>query len=82
MTNALGTTGGADIETDESLRARYDESISLGGASTTSAIEVELLQVQNVVDARVIENVTMATVDGVPAKARLNQSFMVAQTQT
>lgn len=69
VTNALGTTGGADVETDESLRARYDESISLGGASTTSAIEAELLQVQNVVDARVIENVTMATVDGVPAKA-------------
>ena len=69
VTNALGTTGGADVETDESLRARYDESISLGGASTTSAIEAELLQVQNVVDARVTENVTMATVDGVPAKA-------------
>ena len=69
VTNALGTTGGADVETDESLRARYDESISLGGASTTSAIEAELLQVQNVVDARVIENVTMATVGGVPAKA-------------
>jgi uncharacterized phage protein gp47/JayE len=69
VTNAAATTGGADIETDESLRARYDESISLGGASTTSAIEAELLQVQNVVDARVIENVTMATVDGVPAKA-------------
>jgi uncharacterized phage protein gp47/JayE len=69
VTNALGTTGGADVETDESLRARYDESISLGGASTTSAIEAELLQVQNVVDARVIENVTMATVDGVPAKS-------------
>ena len=68
-TNALSTTGGADVETDELLRARYDESISLGGASTTSAIEAELLQVQNVVDARVIENVTMATVDGVPAKA-------------
>ncbi len=67
--NALGTTGGADVETDESLRARYDESISLGGASTTSAIEAELLQVQNVVDARVTENVTMSTVDGVPAKA-------------
>jgi uncharacterized phage protein gp47/JayE len=69
VTNAAATTGGADIETDESLRARYDESISLGGASTTSAIEAELLRVQNVVDARVIENVTMATVDGVPAKA-------------
>ena len=69
VTNALSTTGGADVETDELLRARYDESISLGGASTTSAIEAELLQVQNVVDARVIENVTMATVDGVPAKA-------------
>ena len=69
VTNALTTTGGADIETDEALRNRYDESISLGGASTTSAIEAELLQVQNVVDARVTENVTMATVDGVPAKA-------------
>lgn len=69
VTNAAATTGGADVETDESLRARYDESISLGGASTTSAIEAELLQVQNVVDARVTENVTMATVDGVPAKA-------------
>lgn len=69
VTNALATTGGADVETDEALRARYDESISLGGASTTSAIEAELLQVQNVVDARVIENVTMATVDGIPAKS-------------
>ena len=69
VTNTLATTGGADVETDEALRNRYDESVSLGGASTTSAIEAELLQVQNVVDARVTENVTMATVDGVPAKA-------------
>jgi uncharacterized phage protein gp47/JayE len=69
VTNALGTTGGADVETDEALRARYNESISLGGASTTSAIEAELLQVQNVVAAVVTENVTMATVDGIPAKA-------------
>ena len=69
VTNAAATIGGADVETDEELLSRYDESISLGGASTTSAIEAELLQVQNVVDARVTENVTMATVDGVPAKA-------------
>jgi uncharacterized phage protein gp47/JayE len=69
VTNSLGTTGGADVETDEALRARYDESISLGGASTTSAIEAELLQVQNVVAAVVTENVTMATVDRIPAKA-------------
>jgi uncharacterized phage protein gp47/JayE len=69
VTNTLGTTGGADVETDEALRARYNESISLGGASTTSAIEAELLQVQNVVAAVVTENVTMATVDGIPAKA-------------
>lgn len=69
VTNALGTTGGADVETDEALRARYDESISLGGASTTSAIEAELLQVQNVVAAVVTENVTMGTVGGIPAKA-------------
>lgn len=69
VTNATATTGGAEIETDEALRARYDLSISTGGASTVSAIRAELLAVANVIDATVTENVTMATVDGIPPKA-------------
>ena len=69
VTNATATTGGAEIETDEALRARYDLSISTGGASTVSAIRAELLAVANVIDATVTENVTMTTVGGIPPKA-------------
>lgn len=69
VTNATATTGGANVETDEAFRARYDESISVGGASTTEAIKAEILTVANVIDATVTENVTMATVDSIPAKA-------------
>ena len=69
VTNATATSGGAEIETDEEFRDRYDNSISTGGASTVSAIRAELLAVLNVVDATVTENITMATVDGIPPKA-------------
>ena len=69
VTNAAATTGGANVETDEAFRARYDESISVGGASTAEAIKAEILTVANVIDATVTENVTMATVDSIPAKA-------------
>lgn len=69
VTNTTATTGGANVETDEALRSRYNESISVGGASTTEAIKAEILTVANVIDATVTENVTMATVDSIPAKA-------------
>ncbi len=69
VTNATATSGGAEIETDEEFRDRYDNSISTGGASTVSAIRSEILAVLNVIDATVTENITMATVDGIPPKA-------------
>lgn len=67
--NALPTENGQEIETDVEFRARYDRSISEGGASTLSSIEAELLKTLNVVDARVFENITMVEDDGVPAKS-------------
>lgn len=69
VTNATATTGGEEVESDDDFRKRYDRSISEGGASTLSSIQAELLKTLNVVDASVIENVTMVTSGGVPAKS-------------
>lgn len=69
VTNESETDGGLDIETDEEFRDRYKKSYSRAGGSTTPALTSALLDIDGVVDAYVIENVTMKTVDGIPPKS-------------
>jgi uncharacterized phage protein gp47/JayE len=63
VTNAAGTAGGKDAETDAQLRERYNDSLSNGGKGTVDAIRAELLSIESVRDAFVVENNT-STVDG------------------
>ena len=69
VTNALNLTGGVEVETDTDFRIRYDNSVSLGGSSTTASIESELLAIPDVLSANVTDNDTNAIVNGVPAKS-------------
>lgn len=69
VNNAEETIGGADIETDEEFRNRYDRSLAAGGSSTRESIEAALLELPGVSDAIVKGNETMVTVDGIPPKS-------------
>jgi uncharacterized phage protein gp47/JayE len=61
-TNDEDATPGRDIEDIEDLRARREEELSLGGATTVDAIRAEVLQVEGVVEVLVEENITDSTV--------------------
>lgn len=49
---------GIDRETDQQFRERYRKSVAKGGASTLDSITAAILEVDNVMDALVIENDT------------------------
>ncbi len=68
VTNAADSAGGADIETDAVLRARYLARGSVGG-STAVAIQSALNNVESIVTAVVYENNTSSVVDGMPPKS-------------
>lgn len=68
VTNDLDTDGGTETETATEFKARYDRSVATGGNSTTPSVEATILAITDVVDARVLENDTVATVDGIPPK--------------
>ncbi len=57
-TNAEDATPGRDLEDIEDLRARREEELSLGGATTVDAIRAEVLQVDGVIEVLVEENIT------------------------
>lgn len=67
--NDCATEGGLNIETDKEFRARYKKSYSRGGGSTVPALTAALLDIDSVVDAEVVENVTMDTINGIPPKS-------------
>lgn len=67
--NKEDTEGGLDIETDKEFRERYKKSYSRVGGSTVPAITAALLDIDSVVDAEVVENTTMTTIDGIPPKS-------------
>lgn len=67
--NVKATEGGLDTETDKEFRERYKKSYSRGGGSTVPALTAALLDIDSVVDAEVVENVTMETVNGIPPKS-------------
>jgi uncharacterized phage protein gp47/JayE len=58
-TNPLPFEDGTDLETDEELRARHQNSIQLGGNATVPAIVAKLLQLNTVTQAYIIENRTL-----------------------
>lgn len=72
ITNTAGTSGvggflGADAETDTALRLRRVQELSRPGSTTVDAIQADLLALDGVTDAIVIENDTDATDgDGLP----------------
>jgi uncharacterized phage protein gp47/JayE len=63
--NPLPSTGGLPIETDYELRARFIERQEQGGSSVPAILNA-LYDVDGVITARVYENDTDATVDGLP----------------
>ncbi|MEY9097064.1 baseplate J/gp47 family protein [Paenibacillus sp. RC84] len=56
VTNAEPTGGGREKETDTEFRARFPQSVAGGGSGTTDSIRAELLRVEGVRAAAVIEN--------------------------
>jgi len=69
ITNLSDATGGSNKETDDSLRARFLESLARGGGSTTNAIRAAILSLENIQDVLVFETYTENTVDGLPPKS-------------
>jgi uncharacterized phage protein gp47/JayE len=76
VTNPTDATPGTDIEDLDALRLRREASLGATGKGTVAAIRAALIGddtgnnpgVDGVVDVRVIENDTNATVDGIPAR--------------
>lgn len=68
VNNPLDFVSGANLESDEALRARYELSLANGGNTTYDNILASLLQLNNVSDAYIIENVTQFDdpVNGLP----------------
>lgn len=62
-TNPAAASVGDDEETDTALRERWRQSTAIRGSTSVDAIRADLLEVDNVTDARVRENVT-STTDG------------------
>ena len=67
--NKESTIDGTNTETDREFRERYYRSISRGGSSTREAVEAALLDMDNVVDAFVVENDTMEYKGDIPPKS-------------
>lgn len=69
LTNSSATTGGTNEETDSELRARYFQTLQVGGKATVNAIRADILQVTGVRTVRIIENTTQTTSpEGLPPK--------------
>ncbi len=66
VNNRVEATGGADIETDASLRSRYLLRGTSGGSSAV-AIQTALNELDSVIIATVFENATGAAAGGLPA---------------
>lgn len=73
VTNRYDFTVGRFLETDIDLRNRHALSVSTAGAATVEAIRADLLGVEGVTSATVIENDSMfPDSKGIPAKAFLS----------
>ena len=69
MTNPNAAVVGDDIETDGAYLLRSYTEKQQANAGPVNAIISFLMKVQNVTGVTVVQNTTMATVNGVPAKA-------------
>lgn len=70
ITNPEDAELGSAIESDAAYRQRRAEELAAQGGGTVDGIRADLLQLESVTAATVIENVTEATsVDGLPAKS-------------
>lgn len=65
-TNAEDATPGRDIEDIETLRARRENELALGGSGTVDALRAEVLQLEDVIECLVEENTTDSTVGDLP----------------
>ncbi len=68
-TNALDAEPGAFRETDPELRRRRAQELARKGSATVDAIRADILSVDGVTFARVVENDTDVEVGGIPAHA-------------
>lgn len=66
VTNTLDAEMGSADETDAELRRRREEELRVQGSANLDAIEQDVLQVANVIDARGFENVLEITSGGLP----------------
>lgn len=64
--NVLDADLGAFAESDESYRLRSQFELAGAGSHTVDALRADLLRVSGVTSARVLQNVTDETVDGMP----------------
>jgi uncharacterized phage protein gp47/JayE len=78
VTNLLDAVVGRNVETDSELRLRRQLNQQRQGTATVEGIRSALRAVNQVTQALVVENVTLATVGGIPAKSF--ESFVVGGT--
>ena len=69
VTNAADAVPGAPAETDTALRARRELELAIGGSTTVDAIRAELVALDGMIEARVVENDLDITVGGIPPHA-------------
>lgn len=70
VTNPLDAQLGANIESDAAYRARREDELFAQGGGTVDGIRANLLQLDTVIAASVIENTTMGTsAEGLPPKS-------------
>lgn len=61
VTNPEPISGGRDAETDDELKRRYELSLSAGGSPSANGIRAEVLGVEGVRTATVVENLSLET---------------------
>lgn len=69
VTNPEEITGGREKETDVEAKDRYDVSVEGLGSATIPSVRANLLKLDGVRAAQVIDNYTMETVNGQPPKS-------------
>jgi len=69
VSNPEDITGGREKETDAEAKDRYDVSVEGLGSATIPSVRANLLKLDGVRAAQVIDNYTMETVNGQPPKS-------------
>ena len=67
VTNAISATVGADVETDEELKDRRNDSVALASLNMVDSIQAGIMSIENVKKCKVYENDTNVVDDnGIP----------------